>query len=155
MAETILNREGGEKFRAYSAGIQAPAELDNRAIELLTRLNVDSSNARSKNWQEVATIHGLTFDFIFTVCDTATMLPQSTWQGRPIFARWDVADPAKAQGNDAMINLAYAEAFRMLSNRIMIFVNLPLRSLDRLAMQRELDSISDTKSTAKQAVAAA
>ena len=33
----------------------------------------------------------------------------------------------------------------MLSNRISIFVNLPLRSLDRLSLQRQLDSIGQSK----------
>ena len=33
----------------------------------------------------------------------------------------------------------------MLSNRIAIFVNLPLRSLDRLSLQRQIDAIGRTK----------
>ena len=89
------------------------------------------------------------------MCDNATMLPRSTWQGRPIFAHWGIADPAKTQGNVAQIRLAYADAFRMLSNRILILVNLPLRSLDLLSMQRELDLAGNADAAAQQAVAAA
>ncbi len=46
------------------------------------------------------------------------------------------------------MRLAYADAFRMLSNRIGIFVNLPLRSLDLLSMQRRLDMIGGASTTA-------
>jgi len=155
MAEAILNREGGERFRAYSAGIQANAELDRHAIDLLSRLTFDTAGARPKDWSELTADGGPTFDFIFTVCDNATMLPRSTWQGRPIFAHWGIADPAKTQGNVAQIRLAYADAFRMLSNRILILVNLPLRSLDLLSMQRELDLAGNADAAAQQAVAAA
>jgi protein-tyrosine-phosphatase len=153
MAEAILNREGGDRFSAYSAGIQASSELDPHAVDLLNRLQFDITSARPKEWSELAGDSGQKFDFIFTVCDKATMLPRSMWAHRPVFAHWGVADPAKVRGNDAQVRLAYADAFRMLSNRIMIFVNLPLRSLDRLAMQRDLDSIGNAD--AQQAVGAA
>jgi arsenate reductase len=44
--------------------------------------------------------------------------------------------------------LAFADAFRMLSNRVSLFVNLPLRSLDKLSLQRQLDSIGRAKDSA-------
>jgi hypothetical protein len=60
-------------------------------------------------------------------------------------AHWGIPDPAAATGNEAEIRLAFADAFRMLNNRISIFVNLPFRSLDTLALQKQLDSIGKTK----------
>jgi hypothetical protein len=56
-----------------------------------------------------------------------------------------VPDPAAASGSEAMVRLAFADTFRMLSNRIGIFASLPLRSLDRMTLQRQLDSIGKTK----------
>ena len=41
MAEAILNREGRDKFHAYSAGINAHTEVDPRAAELLKRSHFD------------------------------------------------------------------------------------------------------------------
>lgn len=155
MAEAILNREGHGKFRAYSAGIQCHAELDSHAVDLLNKMHFDVAGAYPKNWSELAGEGAPTFDFVFTVCDSATMLPRSMWQGRPIFAHWGLADPAKTQGNEAQIRLAYADAFRMLSNRILILVNLPLRSVDLMTMQRELNVIGNADSAARTAIAAA
>ena len=152
MAEAILNREGHDKFRVYSAGINAQTELDSRAVDLLIRLHFDISASRPKNWNEFAGDNATRFDFIFTVCEGAALLPHSMWQGQPIFAHWGVPNPAFVEGSEPEIRLAYADTFRMLSNRIGIFVNLPLRSLDLLSMQRQLDLIGGN-AAAKAAVA--
>ena len=155
MAEAILNREGRDKFHAYSAGINAHTEIDPRAADLLKRSQCDMINARPKNWNELAGDDTPRFDFVFTVCEGAALLPRSIWQGKPIFAHWGVPNPAFVEGNEAQIRLAYADAFRMLSSRIGIFVNLPLRSLDRLTMQRDLESIGNVDAAGQQAVVVA
>lgn len=145
MAEAILNREGLGHFRGYSAGITAVDALDPRAVDLLIRMNYDVASLRPKSWNELAGETGVTFDFVFTVCEEAALLPHSMWQSNPVFAHWGIADPAKSTGSEAQLRLAYADTFRMLSNRISIFVSLPLHSLDRLAMQRKLDLIGGGK----------
>jgi hypothetical protein len=63
-------------------------------------------------------------------------------------AHWGVPDPAAATGSEAEIALAFAETFRLLSNRISVFVSLPLKSLDKLSLQRQLDSIGRSKGSA-------
>jgi arsenate reductase len=148
MAEAILNRDGGDKFQAYSAGLHANQTLDPHAIELLKRSNFDTAALWPKSWNELAGDDGVRFDFIFTVCDNAVLLPRSMWQGRPVFAHWGVANPARAQGNESQVRLAYADCFRMLSNRVGIFVNLPLVSLDHMATQRRLDEIGGNRDKA-------
>ena len=142
MAEAILNREGSNRFQVYSAGIAAADRLDPNAAHLLERMNFDTAALHPKQWNEYAGKDAPSFDFIFTLCDAATLLPRSIWQGNPAIAHWDVADPALAQGNESEIQLAYAEAFRILSAHIGIFVNLPQRSLDRLG---QLVLIDDQK----------
>jgi protein-tyrosine-phosphatase len=141
MAEAILNREGGGKFRAYSAGFQPACALDAHAADLLKRLQFDVAGMHPKDWSELAGEGAPVFDFVFTVSDHATLLPRSMWKGRPLFAHWGIDDPAKAEGGAPEIELAYADAFRMLANRIGIFVNLPLRALGHLATQRHIELI--------------
>jgi len=41
--------------------------------------------------------------------------------------------------------LAFSDAYRMLRNRISIFVNLPLKSLDKLSLQKKLDEIGESE----------
>lgn len=145
MAEAILNRAGQGKFRAYSAGSQPKGEVHPYALDLLRKLNYDVSGLRSKSWQEFANPHAPKLDFVFTVCDNAAKETCPVWPGQPMTAHWGVPDPAEATGTEAEVRLAFADALRMLTNRINIFVSLPLESLDQLTLQTKLDTIGKTK----------
>jgi arsenate reductase (thioredoxin) len=148
MAEAILNREGGGNFRAFSAGSQPKGQVHPCTLDLLRKLNFDVTGFQSKSWNEFSGPGAMPLDFVFTVCDNAAGEACPFWPGQPMTARWGVPDPAAATGNEAQIRLAFADAFRMLSNRISLFVSLPLRSLDRLSLQRQLDSIGKSKDSA-------
>ena len=144
MAEAIMNREGAGRFRGYSAGSQPKDAPHPFTLELLERLNHDAGLARSKSWDEFAGEGAPEMDFVFTVCDNAAAETCPVWPGQPMSAHWGVPDPAAATGNDAELHLAFSEAYRMLNNRISIFVSLPLDRLDSLALQKRLDDIGQT-----------
>jgi arsenate reductase len=104
-------------------------------------MNHPTAGLRSKSWDEFAAQGAPQLDFVFTVCDNAANEVCPIWPGQPMTAHWGVPDPATAEGSDAERHLAFADAYRMLSNRISVFASLPLRSLDRLALQRRLQEI--------------
>ena len=54
IAECIMNRLGGTKFKGYSAGSHPRGQVHPYALELMQRLNYDTSNLRSKSWEEFA-----------------------------------------------------------------------------------------------------
>ncbi|GEO83119.1 MULTISPECIES: arsenate reductase ArsC [Alphaproteobacteria] len=141
LAESCLNREGRGRFTAYSAGSHPKGEVHPMAIELLKRANYDTSGLRSKSWEEFAVPCAPKMDFVFTVCDAAAAEACPVWPGQPMTAHWGVPDPAAVEGSDTEKALAFADAYRMLNNRISIFVNLPIASLDRLALQKRLTDI--------------
>ena len=145
MAEAILNREGRGRFRAFSAGSQPKGRVHPYALDLLRKLNFDVSGFRSKSWSEFARPDAPKLDFVFTVCDNAAAETCPVWPGQPMTAHWGVPDPAAATGNEAEVRLAFADAFRMLNNRISLFVSLPLRSLDKLTLRKQLVSIGRSK----------
>jgi arsenate reductase (thioredoxin) len=147
MAEAVLNRSGQGKFRAYSAGSHPKGRIHPYALQLLERLHYDMRELRSKSWEEFARPDAPKLDFVFTVCDNAAAEACPVWPGQPMTAHWGIPDPAEATGNEAEIRLAFADALRMLTNRINIFISLPLRSLDQLALQRRLDAIGKTRDT--------
>ena len=64
-------------------------------------------------------------------------------------AHWGIPDPAAVTGSDTEIGLAFADAYGRLENRISIFTNLPLTSLDKLTLQKRLDAIGRTQDTAE------
>ena len=151
IAEAIINREGLGKFKGYSAGSQPKGVVHPLTLSLLGRLNYDISVLRSKNWSEFAAPGAPVLDFVFTVCDNAANEVCPVWPGQPMTAHWGVPDPAAVEGNEAEKHFAFADTYRMLSQRISIFVNLPLRSLDQLSLQRRLDEIGQMRTREKSA----
>jgi arsenate reductase len=145
MAEAILQREGMGKFNAYSAGSTPRGEVHPFARELLQNLNYKVGNFRSKSWDEFAKPDAPVMDFVFTVCDDAANEVCPIWPGQPMTAHWGQPDPAAVEGNDVEKRVAFNEAYRMLKNRISIFVNLPMSSLDRLSLQRRLTEIGERR----------
>jgi arsenate reductase (thioredoxin) len=141
LAEAILNREGKGRFKAFSAGSQPKGQVHPFALDLLKKMNHPTAGLRSKSWDEFASPDAPQMDFVFTVCGNAANEVCPIWPGQPMTAHWGVPDPAAAEGTEAERHLAFAEAYRMLSNRISIFTNLPMRSLDRLGLQKRLDEI--------------
>ncbi len=154
MAEAILNRAGRGNFRAFSAGSQPKGQVHPYTLDLLRKLHFDVSGLRSKSWNEFAGPDAPKLDFVFTVCDNAANETCPVWPGQPMTAHWGVPDPAAAAGNAAEVRLAFADALRMLTNRINIFVSLPLRSLDELSLQNRLRAIGRMKDAGDPASAA-
>jgi len=146
MAEAILNRLGPGRFKAFSAGSHPKGAVHPYAADLLRIQNFPIDALRSKNWDEFAVDGAPEMQFVFTVCDDAAAEICPVWPGQPISAHWGVPDPAVAEGGEAERRYAFADAFRMLQNRISIFVNLPMRSLDRLSLQQRLDAIGERTS---------
>lgn len=154
MAEAILNRDSQRNFRAFSAGSKPKGQVHPYALDLLRKLHYDVSKARSKSWLEFSQPDSPKLDFVFTVCDNAAAEACPYWPGQPMTAHWGVPDPAAATGKEAEIRFAFADALRMLTNRINIFVSLPLAKLDRLSLQKQLDAIGKTKDAGAPATAA-
>ncbi len=141
LAESLLNHWGAEKLRAYSAGSFPTGRVNPLALELLAHMKIPATGARSKSWDEFGAPGAIEFDFIITVCDNAAGEVCPIWPGKPVTAHWGVPDPAAATGGEVEKILAFRDAFRALEHRIRIFVSLPLASLDRMKIKRELDRI--------------
>ena len=141
LAEAILRNLGTGRFNAFSAGSQPKGEVHPFALELLQNLKLDTSFARSKSWDEFARPGSPKMDFVFTVCDNAANESCPVWPGQPMTAHWGIPDPAAAEGTDAEKHLAFADAYRQLSNRISAFLALPLASIDRMSLQSRVREI--------------
>ena len=145
IAEVILNKLAPGKFHAYSAGSQPKGQVNPHTIQLLQSLGYDTSDLRSKSWNEFAKAGAPVLDFVFTVCDNAAGETCPVWPGQPMTAHWGVPDPAEATGSPAEFALAFKDAYRMLNQRIGIFTALPIRSLDRLSLLKRLKEIGNMK----------
>jgi len=141
MAEAILNFKGRLTFTAYSAGSHPSGQVRPEALRQLEIAHIPTKNFRSKSWDEFAQPGAPKLDFVFTVCDNAAKEVCPIWPGQPMTAHWGVPDPAAVHGTEAEVARAFRDAFFMLDRRISLFLCLPLASLDRLALKREVDNI--------------
>ncbi len=147
-AESILNHFGAGHFMGFSAGSQPRGEVHPLALKVLHDAGLPTTGLHSKGWDEFAAQGATHFDFIFTVCDDVAGETCPIWPGHPITAHWGIADPAAAQGSDEHRLHAFRTAFVELDHRVKLLMNLPLKSLDRMKLQEQLDAIGKGESVA-------
>jgi arsenate reductase len=143
MAEAIMNKEGAGKFKAFSAGSAPVGSVNPFALELLKINGYPVEALRSKSWDEFSGSSPFNFDFVFTVCGNAAAEVCPVWPGRPMTAHWGIADPAAIAGSDADKRAGFAAAFDEIGSRVRAFMALPLGSLDRTALQREIEALGE------------
>jgi len=141
LAEAYLNTRGRGRFSGYSAGSHPTGKVNPLALEILQKNRIDTSNLRSKSWDEFARPGAPRMHFVFTVCDQAAGEVCPVWPGQPVTAHWGVDDPARVEGTDAEKRQAFLRAFAVLSTRINLFLNLPLDKFGRLIVISKLDEI--------------
>jgi arsenate reductase len=144
IAECLLNDLGRGRFRAYSAGSQPKGEVHPYALDLLQNCHYATASLRSKNWEEFTGPDAPPLDFVFTLCDEAAQESCPVWPGQPMTAHWGLPDPAAVDGAEAVKRFAFIDTMRMLTQRIDIFINLPVAQLDRLSLQQRVDAIGKT-----------
>ena len=141
LAEAIMNKKGFPTFTAYSAGSHPKATVHPDALRQLELAKLPVTGLRSKSWEEFATPGAPKPNFVITVCDNAAKEVCPIWPGQPMTAHWGVPDPAAVEGTPEQIERAFRDAFMILDRRINLLLCLPLSSLDKLAIKKEIDSI--------------
>lgn len=147
LAESILRKEGAGSFMSFSAGSQPKGRVNPFTLKVLERFEYPTDGLQSKSWSEFALAGAPQMDFVFTVCDSAAGEACPVWPGQPMTAHWGIEDPAAVEGTDLEKEAAFVQAFRYLRNRISAFVNLPLSSIDRLALGTKLREIGHLPGT--------
>ena len=143
LAEALLNRMGGGRFEAFSAGSFPKGQVHPMALALLGDKGFPTGQLRSKSWDEFAGPAAPPLDFIFTVCDNAAGEVCPVWPGRPMTAHWGIADPADVDGPGQPE--AFEHAFAALERRMAQLLALPLDSLDLESAKAQLRAIGETQ----------
>lgn len=141
LGEVLINHLGKGRFHGYSAGSHPSGEVHPFALETLQRHRLPTAGLRSKNWDEFGGEDSPMLDFVFTVCDNAAAGVCPVWPGHPASAHWGIADPAAVGGDRESRRQAFAMALGQMERRIKKFVDLPLMSLDPVALSKALDEI--------------
>jgi protein-tyrosine-phosphatase/DNA-binding transcriptional ArsR family regulator len=142
MAEAILEKHGGGQFRAYSAGSDPIAEPNPEVIAKLETLGHDTAHLRSKSWNEFLGPNAPHMDFVITLCDTPHGQQCPEFGGVTVTAAWPLPDPAKFTGSSVERAALLNELYAGLRRRLEIFVSLPFKTLDSMALRQRLDDLA-------------
>ena len=143
MAEAILEKHGGGRFHAYSAGSKPIAKPNAEVMAKLHTLGHDTDKLRSKSWNEFIGPSAPQLDFVITLCDTPHRQVCPDFGDMAVTAAWPLPDPAKFTGSPVERAALLNELYASLRRRIDIFTALPFASLDRMAMKKRLDEPPD------------
>src|SRR3954466_15812050 len=145
LAESILQKDGAGRFRAFSAGSQPKGQVNPLALKMLEQWGYPTKGFRSKTWDEFAGPDAPAMDFVFTVCDSAAGEACPIWPGHPATAHWGIEDPAAVEGTEIEKERAFVQAFKYLRNRIGAFISLPLEGLDAVSLNARLREIGESE----------
>ena len=143
-AESILRKEAGDRFAAYSAGTKPRSELSQFALEVLGQKGHYIAVLETKNVSVFQSDDAPDFDFVFTICNQAANQECPAWTGQPVSAHWGMPDPVNVEGSNAEKRLAFHQSYCAFLNRIKAFTALPIGCLDRIALQKAVDDIAQT-----------
>jgi arsenate reductase (thioredoxin) len=145
MSEALVTALGGGRFKGFSAGSHPTGRINSFAIEIIAATGYDTSQLRSKSWDEFAGDAAEKMDFTITVCDNAAGETCPYWPGHPATAHWGYEDPAAVEGSDEQKRAAFKKVFLQISARIRLFASLPIASLDAMSLATHVKAIGDKK----------
>ena len=144
LAEALLNRSGGRRFRAYSAGSHPKGAVHPAALALLKNLGFATRPLRSKSWDVFAAEGAVEMDIVITVCDSAAEEVCPVWPGAPVTAHWGIPDPAAVQGVSEDVAAAFLHTFHALRERVSALTSLSATELDGPHLAERLRAVHAT-----------
>jgi protein-tyrosine-phosphatase len=141
IAEAILNRLGGGRFEAESAGSQPVARVNPLAIEALRDAGIEWAGHPPRGMDGLETRR---WDVVITVCDKARETCP-VFPGQPVLAHWGMPDPAAVEGDPARKRAAFFDTVTLATRRINLFLALPLAKLEKLALEARVRAIGQVE----------
>ena len=136
MAEGFLRDLGGDRFKAYSAGIDPTDEIHPCAIEAMREVGIDISDQHPKGLKEY--MGKQTFNYLIIVCARAEDRCSKTFPGVGTTFAWIFEDPRRDEDlpYDSML-----ERFRTVRDKIEMrmreWLEHPEEELRKLREERE------------------
>jgi arsenate reductase len=119
MAEAFLRHYAGDRFEAYSAGLE-PKDINPYTRRVMNEIGIDISGQRSKSLREyMGQVH---FAHLVTVCDHAEQNCPTTFLGFGQKQHWSFEDPAAFEGSDAEKLAKFREVRDQIGQRVQVWV---------------------------------
>ncbi len=119
IAETIINNEHNNKFKAYSAGSSPTGQINTDIKKFLETKNYDLSNISSKNF-DIYINSEIKMDHVITVCNHANNEVCPIWPKKDQIIHWDIEDPVSkiANSNENEKNNIISNTFNVINEKI-------------------------------------
>jgi len=98
MAEAFLNRFGGQKFQAESAGLE-PGTLNPLVVRAMAETGIDISGNKTKCVTDFLQ-QGKTYDYVVTVCDESSAERCPVFPGSAQRVHWSFPDLSALTGTE-------------------------------------------------------
>ena len=148
LAEGMLNhwaQKLGRDIKAHSAGSAPSGRINAFAIEALKDVGIDTTDCRSKSWDEFSRDGAPPLSIVITVCDSAAAETCPVFfggtGGQPVKVHWGYPDPSNADGGDAGKRRAFELTRQALGYRMLQLLALPLETMNRSDLQGALAEI--------------
>jgi arsenate reductase len=148
LAECLLNRIGGAKFHAFSAGSKPAGKVHPAAKALLEDHGYAVSPLASKSWDEFRGSKAPKLSIVITVCGNAAGETCPVWNGAPVRAHWGLNDPAAIKGSKAKITNAFEQTYSHLEDRIYALMDLHLAEMNSKEVRQALVTIGQMEGSA-------
>jgi arsenate reductase len=115
MAEAFLRKYGGDRFEAYSAGLE-PDVINLYVYQVMEEVGLDLAGQRSKSISEyMGKVH---FGYLITVCANAEEKCPAVFPGMGQRLHWPFEDPAAFEGSDEEKKVKFREVRDQIEQRI-------------------------------------
>lgn len=137
MAQGIMNKIGGDRFEAFSAGSHPAGYVHPLAIETIREMGIDIASNVSKSLDEYV---GQPWDIIVTVCDNAREACP-VFPGQPISAHWGFEDPAHFEGPEDQKRRFFRSVAMEIEGRIRLLLALRESAMSQFEYAQEVKAI--------------
>lgn len=147
LSEGMLNhlaQKLGKNIRAHSAGSAPAGRLNPFAIDVLNKAGINTTDYRSKSWNEFTTSASPPLSIVITVCDSAAAEHCPVFfggQGQPVKVHWGYPDPSNALGGDEGKRAAFELTRQAIGYRMLQLLLLPLETMTTADLKTALETI--------------
>ena len=124
MAESIINNEYSNKFKAYSAGSNPTGKINEDVKRFLEKnKNYDLFEYRSKNFEDFLS-NNIKIDYVVTVCNNANNEVCPIWPDKNQIIHWDIEDPVSKllNSNENEKNILINNTFNQINKNIIDWI---------------------------------
>ena len=124
IAESIINNEFKDKFKAYSAGSNPAGKINEDIKEFLEKnKNYDLSGYNSKNFEDFLN-NEIKMDQVVTVCNNANNEVCPIWPEKSQIIHWDIEDPVSKllNSNENEKNILINNTFNQINKNIIHWI---------------------------------